>query len=47
LSDLPNYKQHVQDINNQAVFEVVEALAKIMASQVKGNVKSVGLADVS
>jgi hypothetical protein len=29
LSDLPNYKQHVQDINNQAVFEVVEALAKI------------------
>jgi hypothetical protein len=29
LSDLPNYKQHVQDINNQAVFEVVEALTKI------------------
>jgi Glycosyltransferase family 28 C-terminal domain len=47
LSDLPNYKQHVQDINNQAVFEVVEALAKIMASQLKGAVKSAGLADVS
>ncbi|WP_295549639.1 glycosyltransferase [Limnohabitans sp. Rim8] len=29
LNDLPKFKQHVQDTNNQAVFEVVAALAKI------------------
>jgi 1,2-diacylglycerol 3-beta-galactosyltransferase len=29
LSDLPKFRQNVQDINNQAVFEVVEALAQI------------------
>ena len=32
LSDLSSYKQNVQQINNQAVFEVVAALGKIMGS---------------
>jgi hypothetical protein len=31
LSDLPLYHQHVQQMNNQAVFEVVDALAAIKA----------------
>lgn len=34
LSDLSSYKQHVQQINNQAVFEVVASLAHIMSKQV-------------
>jgi hypothetical protein len=29
LSDLPLYHQHVQQMNNQAVFEVVDTLAAI------------------
>lgn len=33
LRDLPKFKQHVQDINNQAVFEVVAALAQILHKQ--------------
>jgi hypothetical protein len=31
LSDLPLYHQHVQQMNNQAVFEVVDALEAIKA----------------
>uniref|UniRef100_UPI0040476BF3 glycosyltransferase n=1 Tax=Limnohabitans sp. TaxID=1907725 RepID=UPI0040476BF3 len=34
LSDLSSYKRHVQQINNQAVFEVVASLAHIMSKQV-------------
>lgn len=34
LSDLSSYKQNVQQINNQAVFEVVASLAHIMSKQV-------------
>ncbi len=33
LGDLPSYRKHVQQINNQAVFEVVTALAQIMPKQ--------------
>ena len=33
LRDLPSYRKHVQQINNQAVFEVVSALAQIMLQQ--------------
>ncbi len=33
LRDLPSYRKHVQQINNQAVFEVVSALAQIMPQQ--------------
>lgn len=45
LSDLPIFKQHVQDINNQAVFEVVAALKKIMESLAVLEFADRGLAD--
>ena len=31
LSELPKYHRHVQQMNNQAVFEVVDALGAIKA----------------
>jgi hypothetical protein len=31
LSELPKYHGHVQQMNNQAVFEVVDALGAIKA----------------
>jgi UDP-N-acetylglucosamine:LPS N-acetylglucosamine transferase len=34
LNDLSSYKRHVQQINNQAVFEVVASLAYILSKQV-------------
>jgi hypothetical protein len=33
LDDLTRYQKHVQEINNQAVFEVVASLAQIMPTQ--------------
>lgn len=33
LDDLASYRTHVQEINNQAVFEVVASLAQIMSKQ--------------
>lgn len=46
LSDLPKFKQHVQDINNQAVFEVVAALDKIMGFPARLEFVGNGLVDV-
>lgn len=46
LSDLPKFRQHVQDINNQAVFEVVAALDKIMGSLARLEFVGKALTDV-
>lgn len=35
LDDLTRYQKHVQEINNQAVFEVVASLAQIMTKQTR------------
>jgi UDP-N-acetylglucosamine:LPS N-acetylglucosamine transferase len=45
LCDLPKFRQNVQDINNQAVFEVVAALKKIMESLAVLEFADRGLAD--